>query len=54
MATHAERICCLDEYEIYESYFKGIILLFLKYFYPVIYLGGSKKLDCAGFFVYFE
>ena len=23
MATHAESICCLDKYEICESYFKG-------------------------------
>ena len=25
MATHAESICCLDKYEICESYFKGIL-----------------------------
>ena len=25
MATHAESICCLDEYEICQSYFKGIL-----------------------------
>ena len=25
MATHAKSICCLDKYEIRESYFKGIL-----------------------------
>ena len=31
MATHAESIYCLDEYEIHESYLKGI----LSYVYEI-------------------
>ena len=29
--------CCIDKYEIHESYLKSIPLFVLKYFYPVIY-----------------
>ena len=32
MATHAESICCLDKYEISESYFKGILSFVFEIF----------------------
>ena len=32
MATHAENICFLDKYEIYESYFKGILSVVFEIF----------------------
>ena len=33
MATHVESICCLDKYEICESYFKGTLSFFYIYFF---------------------
>ena len=32
MATHLESICCLDKYEIRESYFKGILSFVFEIF----------------------
>ena len=32
MATHGESICCLDKYEICESYFEGILSFVFEIF----------------------